>query len=243
MFWSVRGVGVALTAAVALLFVGGASGVGGGETLSIRAAPWSVVVRQDGAMVCTGVIVDATHVLTAGHCVVGGSMAKPDARVTVFNEDDFVSHDLAEFTLSRPLVLTTPYARAARLPNATAAEPSASTRLVLAGYGQENINQPPNGSLNGVYTRLVHRDCTTLGALCVWSTSTSTCYGDSGAGLVEPGSPPTVVGLVSEGNGESTCAPANMTTLAASSNYPEGYTFLGSAVYLGSSAVLTFIRR
>ena len=63
--------------AIALQAAGGAVGVGGGKTISIRAAPWSVVIRQDGAMICTGVIAAARYVVTSGHCVYNESAARP----------------------------------------------------------------------------------------------------------------------------------------------------------------------
>jgi hypothetical protein len=58
---------------------GVALGVVGGRTVSITAAPWTVVVREYGQQRCTGVIIDSSHILTAGHCVMsaGGDSAKP----------------------------------------------------------------------------------------------------------------------------------------------------------------------
>jgi hypothetical protein len=50
-----------------------------GKTVSIRAAPWSVLVREYGQSRCTGVIIDPSQILTAGHCVMsqGGNSAEP----------------------------------------------------------------------------------------------------------------------------------------------------------------------
>ena len=63
-------VSLGATASVAL-------GVVGGKTVSITAAPWTVVVREYGQQACTGVIIDRLHILTAGHCVMSGDSAKP----------------------------------------------------------------------------------------------------------------------------------------------------------------------
>lgn len=258
-----------------------AIGVAGGKKVLIQAAPWSVVVRQDGYMICTGVIISATRVLTAGHCIYEGGKGAPDpastftvtaglsnfnepakdgiaqvrrvssvrvmegyiptSRWSELNEDQVVAHDLAVLTLSRPLNLNGPDARAALLPAAGAPEPSSTTEVFQAGYGQQSLTKPPTGALTEVVGLRVHAGCTTRGALCVWSTTSSTCLGDSGAGLVEQGSASIVFGIVSTGNAYKECAPADLEALAPSSDYPEGYIFLGADVYLGSPAALQFI--
>jgi hypothetical protein len=67
-----------LAAVVVLVIVlisimgGAAFGVVGGKTVSITAAPWTVVVREYRQQRCTGVIIDSSHILTAGHCVMSG---------------------------------------------------------------------------------------------------------------------------------------------------------------------------
>lgn len=58
---------------------GAAFAVVGGKTVSITAVPWTVLVREYGQQRCTGVIIDPSQILTAGHCVMsqGGSSAEP----------------------------------------------------------------------------------------------------------------------------------------------------------------------
>jgi hypothetical protein len=50
-----------------------------GKTVSIKAAPWTVAVEEDGQLLCTGVIIGSSQVLTAGHCAMSdnGESATP----------------------------------------------------------------------------------------------------------------------------------------------------------------------
>jgi hypothetical protein len=221
-------------AAVCLLVIvlgapGDALAVVRGKSVSITAAPWSVVVREFGQMTCTGVIINARQILTAEHCVMQGETATPEL-ASVFTIEAGVSnfdhplksgdpqtrdvsverlmpgyiaadrrtdrnliasaaHDLAVLTLSRPLDLSSHDVRAAALPTHTP-QPSLGTRAVMAGYGDEKDGTQPNGTLNqsGKQTVLL---CHTGRVVCTFS-GVGLCFGDSGAGLVEPGSNPTV---------------------------------------------------
>ncbi len=69
------------TVVVILLGAGAseASGVVGGKAVSITAAPWTVLVQEYGYPICTGVIIDSSQILTAGHCVTSdnGESAEP----------------------------------------------------------------------------------------------------------------------------------------------------------------------
>jgi hypothetical protein len=255
---------VGITAAQAL-------GVVGGKRVLISAAPWNVVVREAGREVCTGVILDARHVLTAEHCMMQGNSANPEpvsefsieAGVSNFehplrsdhpqtrvvsgerlmsgyiasshlngqNATYAVGHDLAVLTLSRPLNLNGLDARAARLPSASMGEPSAKTRLVTSGFGDESqgsgadyLNGTTNGTLNAVGKSTVEKFFSTSRDLCVFQSSL-TSFGDSGSGLIEPGRHPIVVGILS----------------ASEPGFPGHLRYIGNYVALTAPAILRFI--
>ena len=78
---------VVSAAAIAAAAATGASRVVGGAVIQIQQAPWTVYVQyQSGGtrFLCTGSIVDASHILTAAHCLYddAGRLATP-SQVTV----------------------------------------------------------------------------------------------------------------------------------------------------------------
>jgi hypothetical protein len=82
--------GLALAAAPAALLAVAASAattVVGGTPIRVQAAPWSVFVEVNVGSardICTGSVVDASHVVTAAHCLFGSGGARvPAAAVSV----------------------------------------------------------------------------------------------------------------------------------------------------------------
>ncbi len=250
---------------VLVVATGGVSlAVVSGKTVPIRAAPWTVAVREYGQPRCTGVIIGPSRVLTAGHCVMsdGGDSAEllpasdftvkagvsnfkhplksdhPQLRSVIAvrvmpgyiaasketpnNYLDLVARDLAVLTLSYRLDLRGDDARAAYLPTAGSYPPWGAARLVAAGFGDERPKgYYKDGTLNEVLKSTPRGSCGNSQVLCVFQ-NTGPCYGDSGSGIVDVKSRPTVVGIFSEG--QPICGPG-----------------LGYYVFLGSPAALRFI--
>ena len=78
---------VVSAAAIAAAAATGASRVVGGGVIQVQQAPWTVYIQYQSGntrFLCTGSIVDASHVLTAAHCVYddAGRLATP-SQVTV----------------------------------------------------------------------------------------------------------------------------------------------------------------
>ena len=79
--------GLVLAVLVAGIAVGNASSaaqVVGGSPIQVQSAPWSVFVTYDvgnGRFQCTGSVIDASHILTAAHCLYdySGALASPSA--------------------------------------------------------------------------------------------------------------------------------------------------------------------
>jgi hypothetical protein len=71
-----------LVIALLVLSASPASGVVGGDAISVQSAPWAVSIRQTtrtGSLLCSGAVLDPLHVLTAAHCVfdLSGNVAVP----------------------------------------------------------------------------------------------------------------------------------------------------------------------
>ncbi len=113
------------------------------------------------------------------------------------NADAAVGNDLAVLRLSRPLRLSGIDARAARLPTASTPKPWRAT-LVMAGFGEEHPAHiyDRTGELREVAKPVAQKAWSSSGILAV-NSRTGTCWGDSGAGIIEPGSRPTVLGVLS----------------------------------------------
>ncbi len=70
--------------ALAACLSSGAAAIIGGTTIQVQAAPWTVFVQQTSGstrFLCTGSVVDASHILTAAHCLydTNNNLAAPSA--------------------------------------------------------------------------------------------------------------------------------------------------------------------
>lgn len=107
--------------------------------------------------------------------------------------------DVAVVQLSRPLSLEGTDARAIALPSPGARRP-AGAGFLLAGFGREHPAQESSGALNLMGSRVFRAAlCSSARTLCGASPTSSTCPGDSGAGLVRPGPAPVLVGILVTG--------------------------------------------
>jgi hypothetical protein len=221
-----------------------ADGVVGGQKISVRSAPWAVFIRDSfgpsESYICSGTIIDASHVLTAAHCVfsVSGVFTRPSRlkveagisdyrrpRATDARQDRAVrsirvypgyvsrdpptlsdtAHDLAVLTLSQPLDLSGPNARAAALAPARTPAPYGAEAMV-AGFGRNTPSRATDGPLILLRLRVATRsNCAGSGVLCASSASGGTCEGDSGAGLIATPATPRLVAVLSEGGATTKC--------------------------------------
>jgi secreted trypsin-like serine protease len=230
-------------------------GIVGGRPVPVQEAPWTVEIFQHGYPTCTGVILDATHVLTAGHCLFSGAgnvrqppsqflvvtgvsnfrvFSSPHAQVrrvaaahlmpghlqtiTGSNAVTVIAHDLAILVVSKPLLIDK-YVK----PISLTARPLALSRshFAVAGFGETVDGDTNNGPLEELVAPHFLSFCSTSTVVCIVSSPGSTCFGDSGAGLVVTSAPhPALVGILST----SDCAPgARNDFVALTSNSVEQF--------------------
>jgi trypsin len=156
-----------------------ASGVVGGRRIRVQSAPWIALVKESiGSKVqlCSGVVIDSRHVLTAAHCIFtpSGVQAALSSLEAVTGTSNFftppptdspqarhvsavavdpgyartktVAYDLAVLTLA-PALRLGGAVQAAKIASAGIQFP-ADVSVELAGFGRESAAASPNGSLD-----------------------------------------------------------------------------------------------
>jgi trypsin len=209
----------------------------GGGAATLAQYPWQAYITAPasggGNTLCGGVVLSATRIATAGHCVQGqsafsvyagrtsrsagpGPFQVSGAAVMPSYDSPRGANDAAVLTLATPLPLQTGVIEPIALVDPGTAIP-AGTPLEVSGYGWTTSNGPASDTLQAVTVNAVSDgecgvDYTTVtppfdavSELCAAAPGKDSCSGDSGGPLIRRTSPPVLVGLVSQGYG---CAQA-----------------------------------
>lgn len=216
----------------------------GGSPISVEHAPWQVALLAEVPFVedgkeyvleelCGGVILNETHVLTAGHCmfnpltrdrvpaedflVVAGSSDLADRESTEENVvvagirvHPYYSYnptstralpdedDVAVVELGEPLAFTSAVQSIGLASDGSFAQEG--TAVNLTGFGEQSVT--PEELNYGLYsigmTLAFSANCggeADALFLCASTPTGSLCSGDSGGGLIVPGSPPSLIGI------------------------------------------------
>lgn len=159
--------------------------VGGTALGTSAAAPFAVNLQtkvSDGYATCSGSVLDATHVLTAAHCVIdNGSAVPPSAMLVAAGSPDIttpagraaasvhevqtirvhpryssatIPDDVAVVTLKTPLALGGPNIKPVGL-LATGSYVASGTALTITGFGISSSTADDFGTLRQVQTQVV----------------------------------------------------------------------------------------
>jgi hypothetical protein len=204
----------------------------GGQPAAIAQAPWQVALvdtshSSSPQQFCGGSIVDATHVVTAAHCLVSPSgwtadeiyagttlLSDPQQVVTVGEQrlhpgfsPDTLANDVAVLTLTTPLTLDDVSTQAVQLATQS---PTAGAPLLVSGWGDASNGQGfyPNQLRAVIVHAVTDTTCTasygpaliTDLMLCAGEPAggKDSCSGDSGGPIVNEGTN-VLVGIVSFG--------------------------------------------
>ena len=146
---------VALASAVCAASASSASRIVGGTAIQIQAAPWTVFVEQrvaSGGFLCTGSIVDPSHILTAAHCVYddSGNLASPSqltVRAGVSNFSTPSSTDVEQDRTVSAIRVHPGYVWTGNLEPDDVAVLSLSSALDVSGAAAQTIALPsPNAA-------------------------------------------------------------------------------------------------
>ncbi len=177
-------------------------------------------------LICGGSILNETEILTAGHCMYNPSTKERIApgRIVVGAGSEDIEIEPEQVSVAAGVRVHPYYNPSAPLPepddvavlqletplvfnrDVQSIEPimagslfSEGTGVSLSGFGREQLEEPLNGTLNGIgMTLRSSRECGGEAAalfLCASSPNGSPCSGDSGSGLTVPGTPVTLAGV------------------------------------------------
>ena len=209
-------------------------GIIGGQAVAVSAAPWQVALvdtthTSSPRQFCGGSILDATHVVTAAHCVSSPDswtadeiyagttkLSEPQQVVPVSGQQVHPAYgtpqlasDVAVLTLAEPLTLDGTSARAVELATSS---PAAGAAVTVSGWGDvTNLQGFYPNQLRAVTVHTVAdgvcvseyggSGIVTAVMLCAGEQAggKDSCAGDSGGPLVNEGTN-VLVGIVSFGN-------------------------------------------
>jgi secreted trypsin-like serine protease len=204
--------------AVVLVFgAGRAWAAVGGSSIPIQTAPWTVLITQDsdwGVSHCGGSIVDASHIVTAAHCLydptgtevptnalsVRAGISNVSTEAGDAEQDRAVTaaraypgyvwtggpsdNDVAVLTLSAPLTLGGPTAQAVALPAASGFP--AGGQGQVAGFGKQTGSAPADGSLRQISLTIeTQTACSTVADTLLQSIATALCASGSGISICD----------------------------------------------------------
>ncbi len=159
----------------------------GGTPIAIESVPWQVFLAIGSDQGCGGSVLDATHVLTAAHCVIpaGQTLPRPNAAFKVLAgftdtavasppagaqvvdvagvrahplyEELSKADDVAVLTLAQPLNLASPKIEAIALAP-VGGGPAPGAALGFSGYGAQIEGRIPDGKLYGAALTAVTDD-------------------------------------------------------------------------------------
>jgi hypothetical protein len=240
----------------------------GGSTVSTSTYPWQALVTMEqgsDSYLCGGVILSATRIATAAHCVVGFSnfgvytgvdsrasagtpanVASADAMPTYDADAD--TNDVAILTLATPLTLAANSKSQAIPLVPSGAAPVPGRALDVSGYGTtsyQGITSPTlqATTVNEVADSTCVSDYASTGSkitrpdlvVCAAAPGKDSCQGDSGGPLVQMTPTPVLIGIVNSGIG---CADSRFPGIYAEVADPAINTFLsGRSAPTPTSAV------
>ena len=239
-----------------------------GSDVPISTYPFQISLRMNGSFICGGSIRDASHIITAAHCVTNAAnMPQPAALFTVGYGSESLSaqavepvaslsvpaeyqpltldssYDVAVLTLSNPIDLNGPNAKA--IPLVSPDQPEDAGTGTVTGWGDTSEGGSPSETLKGTTVALrgdppcssqYGADYVPSRTVCAGGgplpdgSNPDTCQGDSGGPLVvdlddTPGTNFALLGITSFGDG------------CGRQNVPAAYTDVqgdGIAAFLGA---------